>query len=142
MRPAKTLRARVADGRVVLDASAMVDLLVASPLAPAIARRLTGQEIHVPAHFDAEVLSAIGRLERAGLLDAPTSYRCLEQTALAAFERHLIAPLMAGAWLRRSNLRLTDALYVELGAQIGAPVVSTDRGIAAASSIVEPITSG
>jgi predicted nucleic acid-binding protein len=45
---------------VVLDASAMVDLLTGEGTADPIRLRLRGTAIHVPAHFDAEVLSAVG----------------------------------------------------------------------------------
>ena len=45
----------MADG-LVLDASAMVDLLIASPQAIPVRDQVRGHAIHVPAHFDAEVL--------------------------------------------------------------------------------------
>jgi predicted nucleic acid-binding protein len=49
--------------RLVLDASAMVDLLVGSPQGVAIGARLRGHDLHVPAHFDAEVSSALAVLD-------------------------------------------------------------------------------
>ena len=54
--------------RVIVDASAMVDLLTGSPVSQAVRDRLRAHELHAPAHFDAEVLSALGRLERGGHL--------------------------------------------------------------------------
>ena len=51
---------------LVIDASAMVDYLVDSPLGARVADRIRDSEIFVPAHFDAEVLSALGRLQRGG----------------------------------------------------------------------------
>jgi predicted nucleic acid-binding protein len=58
---------------VIVDASAMVELLVGSPLATAIRNRLQGYEPHAPAHFDAEVLSALGRSHRGGHLTTRSS---------------------------------------------------------------------
>lgn len=122
---------------LILDASAMVDLLVGSPVAPAVQRRLSGRELHVPAHFDAEVLSALGRLKRAGEMTTRQVTARLERVTAAPLRRHLLAPLLKGAWKLRHNLRLVDALYIELGKQLDAPVVTTDTRLAAASSVAE-----
>jgi predicted nucleic acid-binding protein len=116
---------------VIVDASAMVDLLVGSTLAPSIENRLRGHELHVPAHFDAEVLSALGRLQRAGEMTVRQVTTRLQRVAAAPLERHLLAPLLAGAWKLRHNLRLVDALYVELANRLDASIVTTDAGLAA-----------
>ena len=39
--------------------------------------------------------------------------------------------LLTGAWNRRGNLRLVDALYVELAEQLDAPIITTDERLAA-----------
>lgn len=57
---------------VVVDASAMVEALVGTRLGGATRTRLRGCELHAPAHLDTEVLSALGRLHRAGDVDADT----------------------------------------------------------------------
>jgi predicted nucleic acid-binding protein len=118
---------------LVLDASAMVDLLVGSSLAGTVEARLQGSDLHVPAHFDAEVLSALGRLHRAGQLSTRQVAERVELVALSPIGRHLLAPLLGGAWRRRQNLRLVDALYVELASQLDTPIITTDRGMAAAT---------
>lgn len=51
--------------RIVVDAPPWVDYLVDSPPASVVADRIQDTEVNVPAHFDAEVLSALGRLQRA-----------------------------------------------------------------------------
>ena len=112
---------------VVLDASALVDLLLGNSLGVAVRARLEGQSLHAPGHVDAEVLSALGRLNRAGDLDDDTVTRLLDRVADAPIERHPVRHLVAGAWARRHQLRLADALYVELAADRGAPLVTTDR---------------
>lgn len=126
--------------RLIVDASAMVDLLVGSPQGAAIRARLRGHELHVPAHFDAEVFSALGRLERAGALTARQVKSRIERLEVAPIQRHLLAPLLSGAWKRRHNLRLVDALYVELAHQLDSPIITTDSGLAAASSAAVLIT--
>lgn len=118
----------------------MVDLLIDSPPADAIRTHLSGHAVHVPGHFDAEVLSAIGRLERAGRLTGREASGHVDSLARSTFERHPVAPLLDGAWQMRANLRLVDALYVALARQLGVTVLSTDRALAAASDLVVAIT--
>jgi predicted nucleic acid-binding protein len=118
---------------VIVDASAMVDLLVGSAVATSVEARLRGHELHVPAHFDAEVLSALGRLQRAGEMTMPQVSARLRRVAAAPIQRHLLAPLLTDAWKLRHNLRLVDALYVELANRLDASIVTTDAGLAAAT---------
>ena len=118
---------------LIVDASAMVDLLVGSPLAASIETRLRGHELHVPAHFDAEVLSALGRLQRSGDMTVRQVTTRIQRLASAPLQRHLLAPLLVGAWQRRHNLRLVDALYVELADRLAAIIVTTDSSLAEAS---------
>ena len=134
------MRSRVMADRLIVDASAMVDLLVGSPQAASIGARLRGHDLHAPAHFDAEVFSALGRLERAGSLTARQVKARIERLEEAPISRHLLAPLLSGAWKRRHNLRLVDALYVELASQLGSTIITTDAGLATASSATELIT--
>jgi len=126
--------------RLIIDASAMVDLLVGSPHGVPIDERLRGNALHVPAHFDAEVFSALGRLERAGELTARQVEERIGYLKEAPIKRHLLASLLNGAWKRRHNLRLVDALYVELANQLESPIITTDARLAAASPAAELIT--
>jgi predicted nucleic acid-binding protein len=124
---------------VVVDASAIVDLLVDSPLAARVRDRLRDTAWHAPAHLDAEVLYALGRLARGGhLLDAHVQPR-LDLLASMPVQRQLLAPLLLGAWARRLDLRLLDALYVELARQLDAPLITTDQRLARATPLADPI---
>ena len=116
---------------LVLDASAIVDLLLDAPTAEAIRRRMRGNELHAPAHFDAEVLSALGRLHRDGHLSPTDVSVRLELLQRLPVRRHQLSQLLTGAWNRRGNLRLVDALYVELAEQLNAPIITTDERLAA-----------
>lgn len=111
---------------VVIDASALVDLLLGHTLGLVVRRRLTGQVLHAPAHLDAEVLSALGRLHRAGELGTSHVEGQLTALALAPVQRHPVHELLGGAWARRHRLRLADALYVELATRLDCPLVTTD----------------
>jgi predicted nucleic acid-binding protein len=122
---------------LVLDVSAMVTLLIGGRVAVTVAKRIEGAEVHVPAHFDAEVLSALGRLQRASVLSVADVADRLEMLAAAPFERHAVAPLLAWAWTRRDNVRLVDALYVALADELGVPLLTLDRGLASACEQAE-----
>lgn len=125
---------------LIVDASAMVELLVGSPLAAPVEARLRGRSLHAPAHFDAEVLSALGRLQRSGQMSVRQAASRIGSVASAPIERHLLIPLLEGAWRRRRNLRLVDALYVELAEALGATIVTTDSGLASASPTAELVS--
>lgn len=112
---------------VVADASALVDLLLGNDLGQAVGRRLAGTRLHAPAHVDAEVLSALGRLHRAGDLPASAVERQLTALSTAPITRHGVDELIVGAWGRRHRLCLADALYVELAVRLDCPLVTTDR---------------
>jgi predicted nucleic acid-binding protein len=125
---------------LVVDASAIVDLLARTARARAVGARLRGSAWHAPAHLDAEVLSALGRLERAGKLDAAEAADGLHALSELPIERHEIPPLLFGSWNLRNELRLVDGLYVELARQLGARLITTDQRLAGAAPIVETIS--
>lgn len=125
--------------KLIVDASAIVDYLVDSPLAHRVAQRIQDSEISVPAHFDAEVLSALGRLHRGGDLSETEVDERVALTAEAPFQRHLLTPLLEGAWALHHNVRLVDALYIELANQLDATIITTDSGLASAANNAEHI---
>ena len=125
---------------IVVDASAMVEALIGTRLGAAARMRLRGGELHAPAHLDAEILSALGRLHRAGELDVAMVSAALNELAVAPIRRHDLASLLAGAWSARDELRLVDALYVELSRALNAALVTTDRRLARVSAAAELVS--
>jgi predicted nucleic acid-binding protein len=79
---------------VALDASAMVDLLTGRSGANRIRLRLRDTAIQVPAHFDAEVVSALGRLSRGGQLTGGDVAELLGTLLRAPFARHQLQDLI------------------------------------------------
>ena len=80
------------------------------------------------------MLSALGRLERAGRLDDVEADGSLALSELP-IERHAVSPLLLGAWTLRDGLRLADGLYVELARQLGMRLITTDRRLARAAPV-------
>jgi predicted nucleic acid-binding protein len=120
----------IVDEHLVIHASALVDLLVTERLGLVVGVRIEGCVLHAPAHVDADVLAVLGRLHRAGALEAGEVARLLEFAATAPIERHDVAQLLAGAWRRRDRLNLVDALYVELADSLDLPLLTTDGRLA------------
>jgi predicted nucleic acid-binding protein len=119
-------------GTVVVDASAMVELLLDTELAGQVRHSLKERSLAAPAHFDVEVMSAIGRLQRSGDLSESSAGARIERLASAPIRRAPLAPLLSGAWARRDDTRLTDALYIELATALDTVVVTTDLRLARA----------
>jgi predicted nucleic acid-binding protein len=124
---------------LVLDASALVEALIGTEVGGLVRARMQGRSLQAPAHLDAEALSALGRLHRAGALPEQTVIGCLEDLASAPIARHPVADLLNGAWLARDRFRLVDGLYVELSRSLGAPLLTTDGRLARAYEHAEMI---
>jgi predicted nucleic acid-binding protein len=128
---------------LVLDASAVVEALLGTDLGLRVRERMRGHELHAPAHLDAEALSALGRLHRAGELGESAVATALDELATAPINRHPLVDLLAGAWRRRENQRLVDALYAELATSLGSvPLLTTDTRLARTEERAELIAAG
>jgi predicted nucleic acid-binding protein len=125
---------------LVIDASALVEALLGTDLGVAVRARMRGHELHAPAHLDAEVLSALGRLYRAGEVTPTGVSEALDALTAAPLRRHPLSPLLQGAWERRENQRLVDALYTELAASLDSiALLTTDARLARADDRAELI---
>lgn len=120
---------------VVLDASAAVELLLRTPAGRQAESALRGSRVVVPAHFDAEVFFALGRLVRAGNLEEGLMEPILHELARAPFTRYSLRPLLVASWALRHNLSLRDALYVALARRLEARLVTADARLAQAPDL-------
>jgi predicted nucleic acid-binding protein len=110
----------------VVDASVIVDLLVNGHPLP------RAGVLVAPAHMDAEVLSALGRLHRQAVLTATDVEEMLDDLAALAVERLPLTALLQPAFALRTNVALRDALYVVLAQALGATLCTTDVPLACA----------
>jgi predicted nucleic acid-binding protein len=126
---------------LVLDVSAVVEALLGTETGMKVRERMRAHRLHAPAHMDAEVLSALGRIYRAGEADQSTISDALQQLAAAPIQRHPLSKLLAGAWARRDRQRLVDALYVELASALApVPLLTTDARLARSHEGVELVS--
>jgi predicted nucleic acid-binding protein len=117
---------------IVLDASALVDVVADQPEKGAVLAHLD-QPIVAPAHQLAEALSALGRLVRAGAITPGVAHEALGEAA--ALQQEHVTP--TSAHLRRAldlqkSIRVLDGLYVALAEERGCPLLTTDGRLAAA----------
>lgn len=109
----------------VVDAAAVVDLICGFPAADPYRGVLEGATaVAAPAHLDAEVLSALGRLSRAGALSQPGQR--VEALATFGARRWPLQPLLAPAWALLDRIATRDAMYVALTQSLDAVLVTTD----------------
>jgi predicted nucleic acid-binding protein len=97
-----------------------------------IERRLLGQSVLVPAHFDAEAYAAIRRAVRRGTLPAEEGSIALLRIATLAAERIALAELLARAFAERDRFGAHDVFYAVLARRESALLVTTDAPLARA----------
>jgi predicted nucleic acid-binding protein len=117
---------------IVIDASAVIELLTLSGRAPQVRRAISDAgAVLAPDHINAETLSALRRLQRRGLSAERTAQAALDLRTLPV-ERVPTAPLLSAAWALRENVRPFDAFYVALAAAQGCPLLTVDARLAGA----------
>lgn len=128
---------------IVLDAAAMVDVVLDQPAKLWVLEQLHGQAVCAPAHQPAEVLSALARLRRADDIDDAVARAALGEAD--DLEQELVLPTaahMARALELQSRIRVLDGLYVALAAERGCPLVTSNRRLAGAEPPCELRTPG
>ena len=124
---------------VVIDASALVDLIVRSERAPAVAQAVGATEMVAPDVVNPEVLSILRRLERTGALAARQAVQAVDDLMDAPVRRFSTLPLLAEAWTLRANVSAADACYVVLARILRCPLVTADRKLSRAPGLGVPM---
>jgi predicted nucleic acid-binding protein len=124
----------------VLDASAIVALFTRQNGWEEVQQALESRYVYAPEIIDAEVLSALARHERHGNLSRHRARSLVGMLSLVPVRRIPHRVLITGAWKRRGNLSLYDALYVALAARIGGRILTKDRRMAASPNLDVPVT--
>ncbi len=122
---------------IVADASAILEVLLRTPAAPAIEARLfePGEALHAPHLIDLEVLQVLRRYAAAGEISAARAREALDDLAAFRLRRWAHDPLAQRIWELRQNLTAYDAAYVALAEALGAPLLTRDRRMVSAPGI-------
>lgn len=123
---------------IVVDASVMVDVLAEEagqgPLSVELA---VSGELFAPSILPTECMSALWRLDRAGVITEAQSRGAIG--ALAHWPVTLVDPqiLVERAWRHRHSVRIADAFYVACAELLELPLLTSDRRLARAATGVE-----
>jgi predicted nucleic acid-binding protein len=124
---------------VVVDASALVELLLQSERAPAVLQAVGRTEMVAPDGINPEVLSALRRLERIGELSAGRARQAIDDLLDAAVRRLPTLPLLPDAWMLRANVTSYDACYVALARNLRCPLITGDLQLSRAPGLGVPL---
>ena len=120
---------------IVVDASALLEVLLCTPAAQAVEGRLFDPEetLHAPHLLDVEVAQVIRRYAVNGEIDGERGGAALEDLAVVPLRRYPHDLLLPRAWELRNNLTAYDAVYIALAEALEAPLLTRDRRLAAAA---------
>jgi predicted nucleic acid-binding protein len=119
---------------IVVDASALLELLLQTPLGVRVEARLFSgvDEFHSPHLVDVEITQGLRRLVRTGEVSAGRAAEALSDLAAFDLHRHPHLDFVARAWKLRDNITAYDAMYVALAEALDAPVVTCDEPLSKA----------
>lgn len=120
---------------IVVDASALLEVLLRTARAPAIEARLLGasESLHAPHLLDIEVAQVIRRFALAREIDAARAQAALDDLIDLSIRRYPHDVLLPRVWTLRANFSAYDAAYVALAEALGATLLTHDRRLAAAA---------
>jgi predicted nucleic acid-binding protein len=118
---------------IVVDASALVDLLLDAPGADVLEQRLRTEDLHAPHLVDVEVLSTLRGLVLGGKLGATRAEEALTDLDDLPLERWpSTGALRRRAFELRGNLSAHDATYLVLAEALDCPLLTRDARLARA----------
>jgi predicted nucleic acid-binding protein len=119
---------------IVVDASAVLELILATPAALEIESRLLGtsEELCAPHLLDLEVAQVLRRFASTGEISSDRAEQALQDFVSMPIHRYTHAFLLERVWELRHNVTTYDAAYIALAESLGAPLVTRDARLAAA----------
>jgi len=120
---------------IVVDASAVLEVLLRTPAAGAMEVRLfdSGLTLHAPHLLDVEVAQVIRRYAMKGEIDGERGRAALADLADFPLHRYPHDVLLPRIWELRANITAYDAAYIALAEALDALLLTRDHRLAAAS---------
>ena len=117
---------------IVIDASAMLEFLLQTPLGIRVEARLFkgDDELHAPHLLDVEIAQGLRRLVRNNDITTGRAEEAISDLGDLDLYRHPHVDLLARAWGLRDNISPYDAMYVVLSEALDAPLVTCDGPLA------------
>ncbi len=125
---------------IVIDASALVEVLLQTSRAPAVERCIAGQELVAPDALDVEVLRALRGIERGGRATPTHVAGAIVLLDELPVDRVAVSGLHTELWALRHALSMYDAAYVAVAQRLGCALLTLDRRLAAGAPPGVPVT--
>ncbi|MDF0668767.1 MAG: type II toxin-antitoxin system VapC family toxin [Nitrospira sp.] len=119
----------------MLDASAILEVLLSTPAAPSVYGRLSvnGETLHAPHLLDLEILQVLRRYCATGEITVDRAEQAVADYLDLPITRYAHDVCVRRVWELRQNLTAYDGVYVALAEALSAPLITRDRRLAAAS---------
>lgn len=120
---------------IVIDASALLEMLLNTPVSGRVTERLFGRNetLHTPHLLDLEVAQVLRHYTLSGEMDAERSEQALDDLVDLPLNRYPHDVFLLRIWTLRRNLTAYDAAYVALAEALDAPLITRDAALARAS---------
>jgi predicted nucleic acid-binding protein len=127
---------------IVVDASAVLEVLLRTPLAGSLETCLfaPGETLHAPQLLDVEVTQVLRRYAQSGALSPRRAREALDDLLDFPIERYPHAPFVIRAWELKDNLTAYDAVYMALAEGLQATLLTRDARLAKAPGIKARVT--
>ena len=115
---------------IVVDASAVLEILSLSAMGQELSSVLVGVEIHAPHLIDLEVFQTLRRWTLKGTVSPADADEMIRKFRALKIIRHPHTPLLDDIWALRHNLTAYDASsYLALARALDAEVLTMDSGL-------------
>jgi len=120
---------------LVIDASALVELLLRTIKGERVERAVGAADLAAPDLVNAEVMQGLRGLERGGKLTAARAGRAIARLSESSIWQVPTGTLVREAWSMRANFSAYDACYLALARALGCPLLTTDRRLTRAPEV-------
>jgi predicted nucleic acid-binding protein len=119
----------------VVDASALIEVLLGTSIGKEIAYRLLGggETLHAPHLLDLEVTHALRRYCMVGQIPLHRAAEALAYLRDFPIERYAHEDLLSRIWELRHNFTVYDASYIALAEVLNATLLTRDTAFTAPS---------
>ena len=113
---------------IVIDASALLELLLGTERAAPVAERAlaTDEWLHAPHLLDIEIAQAMRRLVHLKEISSSRAQQALDDCQGFVIERYPHQDLLPRIWQLRNSMTAYDGAYIALAEALSAPLLTCD----------------